>query len=380
MAIKVTLFIVFSLGILVFAVLAGWKAYQRYDDEDEHGIIAPIVFGVLTLAMIVGIVCIPGNIHQVNTGEVAVVRHMGKVEKTRDPGIYWDTYFTNDYITYPTTVQEISLDSLAYSSDTQYIGLTAEMQYKIKSERADFIESEYKGLDNLESKIKVVALDKVKAVYAKYKATEIMENRDAISAEVASTVKATVEAAYPVELITCAIPNIDFSDTFEKSVEDALAAKVKAQQEAQQAEAEATKAKIQADAALYKAEKEAEARLVEAQKEAEAIVAKSKANAEAELLLADANAMATKLKSGAAAKIVGFDVRYITDPESGKITNVEIDTNIAGITSEEREARIKLMTAYLQYMQYLETWDGNLPVTLVGDGASSVVLTPTATN
>ena len=372
MAIKVTLFIVFILAIFVFAGLAAWRWWRVADDDTPKW--TAILFTVLAPVFIFLTILIPGNIHQVNTGDVAVVRHMGKVTGTREPGIYWDWYFTTDYITYPTTVQEISLDSLAYSSDTQYVALTAEMQYKIKSDKADYIESEYRGVSNLESKIKVVALDKVKAVYAKYKATEIMENRDAISNEVASTVKAAVEAAYPVELNTCAVPNIDFSDTFEKSVEDALAAKVKAQQEAQQAEAEAEKARIQADAALYKAEKEAEARLVEAQKEAEAIVAKSKANAEAELLLADANAMATKLKSGAAAKIVGFDVNYVTDPESGKVTNVEINTNIDGITSEEREARIKLMTAYLQYMQYLETWDGTLPVTLVGDDTATIVI------
>lgn len=407
---KIAIILILLVLLLVGVGLAAFGVYQRYKDQEDAdeqiraiaregkpgeytadqqrraqeiqdsvtlkrpSFICGVLLAIITL---VSLIIVPGSIHQVDAGETAVVKHLGKVKGVRGPGIHWDFYMTNSYVIYPTTVQEISLDSLAYSSDTQYIGLTAEMQYKIKADKVDFIESEYKGLTNLENKIKVVALDNVKAVYAKYKASNIMEKRDAISTEVFSTVKATVEAAYPVELITCAVPNIDFSDTFEKSVEDALAAKVKAEQEAQQAQAEAEKARIQADAELYKAQQEAEAKVAEAEAEARAILAKSEASAKSELLLADANATATKLKSGAVAEIVGFDVTYEYN-EDGSVKNIVIDLGTATTDTEieSRDARIKLMAAYLEYMQYLEVWNGTLPVTVVGDDAATIVLGP----
>ena len=345
MAIKVTLFIVFILGILVFAGLAGFKAYQHWDDEDEHGVIAPIVFGVLSLVMLICTICIPGNIHQVNTGEVAVVRHMGKVTGTREAGIYWDWYFTNDYEMYDTKVKEINIDTQTYSSDNQIIGVKADLQYTIDSTQVDKIATEYGSIDKLESKINSIALDNIKSVFAKSNATEIIANRNNISQSISKIVDSSVNpkyfikdndeyvrvfdlsntgltyyrlsyvytqvgvdddgksvydwvenyskaselTSYYVKVKTIVMTNIDFTDDFEAKV----AEKVAAEQEALKAKNEAEKAKIEAEAAKQVA-------ILQAQAEAESSLAKANAAAEVARIKAEADQKVAKIEADTA--------------------------------------------------------------------------------
>lgn len=107
MAIKVTLFIVFILAIFVFAGLAAWRWWRVADDDAPKW--TAILFTVLAPVFLLLTILVPGNIHQVNTGEVAVVRHMGKVVGVREPGVYWDWYFTNDYVTFDTKLKFIEI-------------------------------------------------------------------------------------------------------------------------------------------------------------------------------------------------------------------------------------------------------------------------------
>ena len=100
-------------------------------------------FSILIGLSIVGEIFIPGNIHQVNTGEVAVVRTMGKVSGIREAGIYWDLYMINSYEKYDTKVREINIETQTYSKDNQIIGVTADLQYTIDSVQADNIATEY---------------------------------------------------------------------------------------------------------------------------------------------------------------------------------------------------------------------------------------------
>ena len=415
MTIKVVLFIFSIIALLVFTALAIWKFYQAstvevYYDED-YGLTKEqrlqkkneaaelerikrsgkkkigILFSMLAAGMLAFTIFVPGNIHQVNTGEVAVVRTFGRVEGYREPGVSWDFYMTKDYIYYPTTVQECSLDSQAYSADTQYIGLTVEMQYKIDSDTVVAIERDFRGLSNLESKIKVVAIDEVKSVYSKYRATEVMEHRNEISSEIEAKVKNTIEANYPCKVVKVAVPNLDFSDTFEKSVEDALASKVAAEQAALKAESEAKKKEIEADAAAYTAKKEAEAEAYaieqkaladkqKAQYEAEALLIAAKADAEKAKIEADAaeyqGQREAAIKLQALASVNGWTVVKYTEAD-GTSYNKLVKSDGTVVSDEELAAGVKnLLTS-----EYYSKWDGKLPVYMMdSSGVVTVIPTP----
>lgn len=405
MAIKVTLFILFILGILVFAGLAGLKAYQHYDDEDEHGIVAPIVFGVLALVMLVGTICIPGNIHQVNTGEVAVVRHMGKVTGSREAGIYWDWYFTNDYEKFDTKVREINIDTPTYSKDNQIITVQADLQYTIDSAQVDKIATEYGSIDKLESKITNIALDNIKAVFAQNSATEVITNRADISANISQTVSNSINDSYYVKVKTIVLTNIDFTDDFEAAV----AAKVAAAQEAEKAKNEAEKAKTEAEAAkqvaILKAEAEAEA--LKAQAEAQATAAITKAEAEQKVAQIEADTAEYAGQKAAAvaiqklASVNGWSVQTSYIKIEGSETPVldeegnQVEINGEKIYTYKYNTQYKLVDAdghaitqdeltkgvdRLIEVYKLEAWDGKLPVYQMGENGIIAFTQSTSNN
>ena len=405
MAIKVTLFILFILGILIFAGLAGWKAYQRYDDEDEHGIIAPIVFGILAVVMLVGTICIPGNIHQVNTGEVAVVRHMGKVTGSREAGIYWDWYFTNDYEKFDTKVREINIDTPTYSKDNQIITVQADLQYTIDSAQVDKIATEYGTIDKLESKITNIALDNIKAVFAQNSATEVITNRADISANISQTVSNSINDSYYVKVKTIVLTNIDFTDDFEAAV----AAKVAAAQEAEKAKNEAEKAKTEAEAAkevaILKAQAEAEAVKAQAKAAAEAAVTKAEAEQKVAQIEADTAEYAGQKAAAVAiqklASVNGWSVQTSYVKIEGSETPVlgedgnQVEVNGEKIYTYKYNTQYKLVDADGQPISQadltkgverlievykLEAWDGKLPVYQMGENGIIAFTQSTSNN
>jgi len=380
MAIKVILFIVFILGILIFAGLAGWRAWKAYDDDAAKW--PAILFGVISLVMIGCTILIPGNIHQVNTGEVAIVRHMGTVTGVRNPGVYWDWYFTNDYEIYNTKVISVDFsqeETASYSKDNQVISFDLNIQYRIPNNEVKYVAENIGSTNALKDVISPKMLDATKTVIGTKGAEEIIQLRETV----ATVIKESLAKSFPdgtfytnengetvsnqfITIREVNIKNIEFTPDFEAAV----AAKVAADQEAQKAEIEARKAEIEAEAARKVAEKEAEAALYKAQKEAAAELAKAQADAEAQLLIANAEAKATKVKAVEVARMLGFNI--IENPTTD---GIEYEIDFSGIQPDD--ARYKLMVNYLEYIQYLETWDGTLPVTLVGDGSATVLIPST---
>lgn len=422
MAIKVTLFIIFILGILIFAGLAGWKAYQRYDDESEHGIIAPILFGILAVAMLVGTIFIPGNIHQVNSGEVAVVRHMGTITGTREAGVYWDFYMTHDYVMYDKKVQEISIETQTYSKDNQIIGVQADLQYQINSSVVDKLATEYGTIDKLESKVKSIALDNIKSVFAQNTATDVINNRASISTKISETVEQSMKQKvsikqynefgeyieYGTELIavkevdendteviayikqnaskrfdiiafidirTIVLTNIDFTDDFEAAV----AAKVAEEQKKQQAliEQERQLAEAENNKKIAIANAEAEAQSAQLKAEAEAEVARIKAQADQDVAKIEADTALYAGQKNAAialqklASVNGWTVVTYTNGENTYNKLIKPDETL--VTAEELAKGVEqLVKVYT-----IETWDGKLPTYQMGENGLITVVTPT---
>ena len=380
MAIKVTLFLIFILAALIFAGLAIWRGYKKF--EDDTPLWSIILFGVLALVMVLGVVFIPGNIHQVDTGEVAVVRDMGKVSGTREAGVYWDWYFTKSYDMYDTKVREIKIDTQTYSKDNQIITVQADLQYTIDSAQVDKIATEYGSIDKLESKITSIALDNIKAVFAQNSATDVITNRANISANVSQTVSNSIDEGYYVKVKTIVLTNIDFEESFEAAV----AAKVAEEQKKQQAliEQERQLAEAENNKKIAIANAEAEAQSAQLKAEAEAEVARIKAQADQDVAKIEADTALYAGQKNAAialqklASVNGWTVVTYTDTKGTVETDDDITYNKLVkpdetlVTSEELtkgvEQLVKIYT--------IETWDGKLPTYQMGENGLITVVTP----
>lgn len=350
------------------------------------------IAGVTLVASSLLALLIPSSFHQVEAGEVAVVKTLGKVNGIRMPGTYFDFYLFNDYIYFDTTIQKLEIRTSSYSSDAQTMDIEMTVQYKIDPTKAEDILTEYISLDSLSQRIEKVADDNAKSILSKYTAMKIIETRASISPEVQEAVKVAIDEKYYATVTAVNLTNIDFTDEFEKSVED----KVIAEQ--------------QKEAAITKAEQELEVAKLTAQ----AKIVEAEGNAESQKIIARASAEAMALKIVELAKSTGFNVnetylkkvettvinkesqKQISSKTTEEETNVkpeesvnfvEDETTLTTITTtiaqtnysivyDETHTKedLKIVLEFVKYLEYLEKWNGELPTVVAGDKGVDIII------
>lgn len=327
---------VVTIGLLVGGIVLAVRGYgDGSNGKLASGICVSIASFLLFLAL-------PFSFHTIDSGEIAVVKEMGKIIDTREAGTHFDFWMVRTYDRYDTKVRQVDITTASYSKDSQPVDLQMVVQYQVDKAEVKTVALTYGGLTQLESRIQSVTIEKAKSIISQYSAENLISQRPQLSATVTSEVGEALANGYYINVTNIALTNIDFSDAFEASVEaKMIAEQTKLQKdyenEAAEAAAETAKkvAEMQADAEAYAKEKAAEA-------EAKAIIAK--ANAEAEAL---------NIQTLEVAKMLGLTV---IDTEGNEIVKPNLSLEEAN-----------LIKAYIEYIKYLEKWDGKLP-TVTSDG------------
>lgn len=364
----ITIFFVIALAICYFAQKSRKKAM---------GMVGAIAAVVLVLAFI----AIPFSFHTVDTGEIVVVKHLGEAKAVRSAGTYFDFWLTETYNRYDAKVQNVEILTAAYSSDAQTMDVAMTLQYQIMPDKVIDIAKQYGSLEVLESRILSIATEKTKSVLSSYKAMDIISDRASMSPNVEEVIKNAIADEYYVTISTVVLTNIDFSDAFERAVEDKMIAEQKQLQAEYENNTKVAAAKAEAEAAIQKAEGEAQAKLKEAQAEIE--IAKAKAEAKlieaeadkaAQVEIANAEAEAIRVKSVEIARALGFKVTEKNVKDADGKDAIEYEISFEGKTADE----IKLISDYLKYAEYLAKWNGELPGVVAGESATVVIPTPAA--
>lgn len=255
-----------AIGIIVGIVLAAAAiglfigCYMCWENDANVG---KVVCLILAILCVMSFIVVPFSFHTVNSGELAVVKNLGKITGTRDAGTNFDLWFTTTYQKYDTKVQNVEIKTAAYSSDAQTMDVEMTLQYRVVPNKVTDIATQYGTLEVLQGRIQSIVVEKTKAVLSSHKAMNIIANRASISPEVEKAVKAAVDEGYFVSVEAIVLTNIDFSDSFEKAVED----------------------KMVAEQAKLKADYDNETKLAKAKADAEALMIQAKAEAEANELL-----------------------------------------------------------------------------------------------
>lgn len=328
---------------ILFAVLmiVGFALLPVAADADSRGMFGGCLAGAI-LCMIL-LILVPWNFRTVDSGEVVVVKHLGEVVDTRESGMHVDFWMTNSYIRLDTKIRQVDIVTSSYSNDKQTMDISMTVQYQIKKDQAKEIVVHYGNLSMLESRIQSVAIERTKSIMSSYTADSLIEQRSVISAAVADAVELALGESYYIDITNIALTNIDFSDAYEQAVEQ----KMIATQEVEKAKADAQKAEETAKGELKVAEQQAEAKKVAADAEA---YAKEKA--------AEAEANAIQIKSTEVARMLGLTV----------VTADGIEVIKPDLTNEEKE----MIAEYLQYIEYLAVWNGQLP-NVVTDGSGLII-------
>lgn len=294
--------------IVTTALRKGLDPKQEWncDKLKTLGIIRGAVVGgciaVFMLAMLIG------GVKIMDQTEVGVVKVFGKVDHTISGGLNFINPISDgvEVVDLRVHVREASFAS--YTKDAQPLTAAIEYQYEPDASRAMDIIKQYGSYEIMETKLGAATEERAKIVFARYSAMPLLENRSTLSAQVQDEVK-ELETLFPVHFTQVIVKDIDFSDAFEQAVE----AKMQAEQNALRAENEKQEA-------ITRAEQEREVARVEA---------------EAAVLAAEGEARALKIT---------------------------------------REALENMPDTWIA-QQYLEKWDGKLPQLITGD-SSGVMLTP----
>lgn len=338
------------IGIILVLVIigAGIWLFVALNNESVPQLVISIILGVVGILLFI---FIPWSFHQIETGEVAVVKVWGNAKEVKGEGLNFDSWISTKYVKYDLKTQEINSNISAYSQDAQSMSASLTVQFRIQADKVLEINKQYGELDVLTERIKAISEEKAKVVLASSSAMSLIETRSGLSAKVEEAIKGAITQYY-IDVTMVAVTDITFSDAFENTVED----KMIAEQEKLKAEYEKEKAIIQAEQALEVAKLEAEAKLAEAEGEAKALeeIAKAQANS-------------IKLKSIETARMLGFTITETTTEDG-----IVYDIDFSGKTQEE----INAISEYLKYIEYLEVWDGSLPNVVTGDGVSIMIPTP----
>lgn len=369
-----------------------YKAEHQVTEAKPLGFLTAVG---LTLAALAFVITVPGSFHQVETGTVAVVRQLGKINDLRLPGTYFDFYMTNKYETYDTKVQQDKITTFAYSKDGQTMELEVFLQYQVQSENIMKIATEYGSLDALQARIETVTIEKTKAIMSSAEAMTIIQNRAQFSNNVSDNVRNGISADYYVNVKDVVLTNIDFTDEFEKAVEDKVIAEQQKQASITKAEAELEVAKLEAKKKIEEAHGNAEAQKIVAQASAEAAtyniielartigytvneeytykteVKTEYSNGDVTIATAE-DVFDVKQEESTTTETVGIDTGTMTVTTTVTLVATKYDIDIT--TGPGADKFKSLVEDYLQYLAYLAKWDGNLPDVVAGDDALSIIV------
>lgn len=291
-------------AILILGLIAGCIGAFFFLTDHKKNLAAAVCI-VMAIIFALSLVIVPFSWRTVDSGEIAVVKQLGKIKGTKTAGTSFAPWITTKYIKYDTKVQNIEATTMAYSSDAQTMEIAMTIQYQIMADKVIDIATHYGNLKALQSRIQSIAIEKTKAVLSSYKAMDIIANRATISPAVEQAIMNAVGDEYYVDIVTVVLTNIDFSDAFELAVEEKMIA-----------EQTKLKAAYENETKIAKAEADAEAKLKAAQAEIDI----AKAEAEAVKIAAEAEAEANRIIEASLSKDI-LD-KILADSWDGQLPKV----------------------------------------------------------
>lgn len=264
--------IMIILSVVFIAMIVGGiaLAIKGYNEEKTPFLVGGVAGAIASLVLFA---IIPFSIHTVDTGEIAVVKHLGEARTIRTAGTHFDFWITESYQRYDAKVQNVDIVTAAYSSDAQTMNIQMTLQYQIMPDKVMDIVTQYGSLDMLQNRLQSIAVEKSKTVLSSRKAMDIISDRAAMSPAVEQAIREAIDESYFVNVTAVVLTNIDFSDAFELAVEE----------------------KMIAEQAKLKAEYENETKIAQAEADAKAKIAAAEGEAKAKIVAAEAEKAANEM-------------------------------------------------------------------------------------
>lgn len=298
------------------------------DEEKKQAIKFAGRVAIIAVAGIIGLTVLWGSWYNIDERERGVILRNGRVIGVATPGLGFKIPIVDSVIEISVQTHIVRFDKLqSYSRDQQPADLAFSVNFRASPEGVDDLYSQYGSLQGFEDRvIRPKVMEELKSVFGQYNAVTAIQERARLNSEIRSALMKAVHGTGkgPVVIENAQIENIDFSNAYEKSIEERMLAEVEVQKMRQNAERE----KVQADIVNTQAKARAEAVRTAAAGQAEATKLQAEADATAIRLRGEAQALAIKARGDA----------------------LKDNPGLVALTQAER-------------------WDGKLPATMLPGGA-----------
>lgn len=235
----------------------------------------PLKAGLKICGGLLAIGLIAGSFYTIEQGERGVLLRFGKVVDVEDSGLHFKIPFVDTVKKMAVRTIKWTLKTAVYSKDIQGAEVKISLNFHLSPASVGSIYANA-GMEYDEKLILPQLLSVSKDVFGKYNAVSIVQAREELSKEICKALEAKF-APIGIIIESVQLENIDFSDSYEKSVEERMKAEVEVQKVKQNLERE----KINADMLRTKAQGEADAKIAQAEANAKSIELVGKAEAEA---------------------------------------------------------------------------------------------------
>lgn len=210
----------------------------KMEIKSSHVILGIIIF----LAVLLGIT----SFYTVNTGERGVILRFGRLTGIANEGLNFKVPFVDQVEFMSVRDNNLTIKTEVSSSDIQTISVEVGLVYSLDPMKVDYIYQTY-GTNIENTVIRPTLSEKINAVIAEYPIEAFVEKRAEISSRVNTAFSSQV-GGIGIVVKTLLITNHDFSDEFNKAIEDkkiaeqgALAAKFTLERMKLEAEAQKIK-------------------------------------------------------------------------------------------------------------------------------------------
>ncbi|TNF34151.1 MAG: prohibitin family protein [Gammaproteobacteria bacterium] len=230
-------------------------------------------FSSSVFVIVLIVILVWGAWYTVDQGERGVILRTGAVIGVADPGLNFKIPLIDSVRYLSVQSRKVSYEKIyAYSRDQQPAVLALSINYRMNPAEVTKIYEDYGSEANVVSRlIDPRANQELKTVFGQFNAVTAIQERERLNREVFDAIFKSVQGPLMVESVQ--IENIDFSDAYERSIEERMLAEVEVQRVKQNWERE----KIQAEIVETKAKAEATAIRLKGEAEAAAINARGKA-------------------------------------------------------------------------------------------------------
>lgn len=249
----------FALLFLVLSVVGVIRTLEFVDNRGEKGITFHVMRGIPYFVAATVAILLSLSVTMIDAGNIGVVKRFGNPIRELQPGIHF-VLPVADSVT-PVVVQTriVKPSEDAASHDLQVVHTEVTLAYHVDPKYATDILVNLN--DDAETRVITPAiLEAIKSVTAQYDVQQLISERPLVRDGIETFVKARL-APYHIIAETTSITDFSFSKDFENAIE----AKVTAQQLAEKAKNDLTRIQIQAQQQVAQAEGEAKALEVQKQ-------------------------------------------------------------------------------------------------------------------